>query len=388
MKIAIFYSGYLPGEKYGGPVTSIFNFTELFGGENELFIICTNHDLNVTTPYPGIKSGWNEVGKAKVVYLSDREYGKKSFSKLLEEIKPDLIYASSIFSVSQTYPLFELSKKKNIPMLLAPRGELNNHALSIKKMKKRAYLLTLIIMRKLTTTFFQATSEEEKNNIIQNLGIKEERVFLLPNVPTLPVYKETIEKKSGKLRMCFVGRIVENKNLLVALRAVVNAKSSIEFDIYGPTEDKEYFRKCEEVIKSSPFNIQITYKGGLSSQQMKAAYSSYDCLISPTEFENYGQAIVEAMLNDVPVIISKYTTPWDDIEKNGAGYTVPKADTAGFTKAIEALAEMDELQYRAQINRLRAYCLKKFDYTTLKRKYQKSLDEIVDFGRKENDTIQ
>lgn len=160
MKVAVFYGGYLPGEKYGGPVTSIYNFTELLGDDIEIFIICTNHDLKETTPYPSIAKGWNVVGKAKVLYLPDTEYGKKKFSKILDEIRPDLIYASSIFSAKQTYPLFSLSKKKGIPLLLAPRGELNNKALAIKGTKKSAYLLSLKIFRKISSTFFQATSEE------------------------------------------------------------------------------------------------------------------------------------------------------------------------------------------------------------------------------------
>lgn len=378
MRIAIFYSGYLPGEKYGGPVTSIYNFTELLGDDNEIFIICTNHDLKEKTPYSGISSGWNTVGKAKVVYLSDEEYRKEKFSEILNEIKPDLIYASSIFSANQTYPLFDLSKEKRIPLLLAPRGELNNNALSIKKTKKKIYLLALKVLKKLSATYFQATSVEEKNNIIQNLGVAEKRVFLLPNIPALPTHKEKIEKHPGILKVCFVGRIVENKNLLVALRAVVTAKSCIYFDIFGPSEDKDYFEQCEHVIKAAPDNIKISYKGVLSPSQMRNAYSEYDCLISPTKFENYGQAIVEAMLHDVPVIISKGTTPWDDIGEKYAGYVVSINDISGFTKAIDTLADMDELQYQAQIGRLRDYCSKKFDYSKLREEYLESFHTIAD----------
>ena len=376
MKIAIFYSGYLPGEKYGGPVTSIYNFTELLGDDHELFIICSNHDLNEQSPYHGIASGWNSVGKAKVLYLSDSDYGKQKFSEVLNEIKPDLIYASSIFSATQTYPLFDLAKTKAIPMLLAPRGELNNNALSIKKAKKMAYLLLLKVQKKLLPIYFQATSEEEKLNIIQNLGVDENRVYLLPNVPALPKHKGRIEKIKGKLNVCFVGRIVENKNLLIALKAVLSAKSYIVFDIFGPIEDKAYFEKCQNVIKSTPENIIITYKGIIPSSKMGSIYPNYDCMISPTKFENYGQAIVEAMLHDVPVIISKGTTPWDDINNNNSGYIVPIDDIDEYTKRIEALADMDTIQYRAQIERLRDYCLKKFDYTELKCKYQEFFKKI------------
>ena len=61
-KIMVFIGGYLPGEKYGGPVSSISNFVELMGDDYEIRIVCSNHDFKETTPYPNIKSGWNRVG--------------------------------------------------------------------------------------------------------------------------------------------------------------------------------------------------------------------------------------------------------------------------------------------------------------------------------------
>lgn len=378
MKIAIFYSGYLPGELYGGPVTSIYNFTELLGDDNEIFIICTNHDLKTSVPYEGIKPGWNIVGKARVMYLSDEEYNKTKFSKILDEISPDLIYASSIFSVNQTYPLFDLSKEKALPLLLAPRGELNKTALSIKKTKKKAYLLMIKVLNKLSSVYFQATSDEELTNICHTLKVDEDRVFLLPNVPALSVQKAKLEKKSGHLKICFVGRIVENKNLLVALNAIIEANSNIEFDIYGPNEDKDYFETCQQVIMKAPSNVSISYKGAVSPAKIRGIYSEYDCLISPTKFENYGQAIVEAMLHDVPVIISKGTTPWDDIEKKDAGFVVPIENVKAYTAAIDALAEMDDLQYQDLVSRLRLYCSEKFDNSLLHMKYQETFKTIVD----------
>ena len=61
MKKAIFVYiyGYLPGIKYGGPVTSIFNFTEHFGDEYDVYIVCSDHDHGEEEKYKNIKSGWN-----------------------------------------------------------------------------------------------------------------------------------------------------------------------------------------------------------------------------------------------------------------------------------------------------------------------------------------
>ncbi len=376
MKIAIFYSGYLPGEKYGGPVTSIYNLTELLGDDIKIYIICRNHDLKETTPYSGISPGWNVVGKAKVQYLSDSEYKKKNFAKIIDAIKPDLIYASSIFSAKQTYPLFSIAKQRKIPLLLAPRGELNNNALAIKKVKKRSYLLLLKVTGKISSVVYQATSVEEQENIIKNLGVGKNRVYLLPNVPTTPVSKTVITKKTGFLKMCFVGRIVKNKNLFIAIEAVMAAKAKVIFDIYGPVEDKDYWIKCQELMKKAPDNVTIKYVGAISPSDMRKTYGNYDCLISPTKFENYGQSIVEAMLHDVPVIISQGTTPWDDIKDSNAGYVEELSKIDRFTEAIDILSYMDDSLYNKLINRLRNYCMQKFDFQKLKKEYIDVFDQI------------
>lgn len=377
MRVAVFYQGYLPGEKYGGPVTSIHNFTELLGDDIEIFIICANHDLKEVSPYIGIVKGWNKVGKAKVLYLSDVEYKKSKFTEILDEICPDLIYVNSLFFARQTYPLLSLSRTKNIPLLLAPRGEVNNTALAIKRLKKSIYILTLRILKKTTTTFFQATSDEEFQDIIQNLGVNESRVHLLPNIPILPISKVLDEKEPNTIRMCFVGRIVENKNLLLAIKAAIEAKVNVIFDIYGPKEDITYWRKCKEIINIAPDNVKINYIGALSPIKMGQIYGQYDCLISPTRFENYGQSIVEAMLHDVPVVISKGTTPWDDLADYEAGYVEELDNVDGYTKAINEIGNMDIKQYSVLLNKLREYCSIKFNHQKLKQQYISILDKIT-----------
>lgn len=381
MRVAIFYGGYLPGKKYGGPVTSLYNFTELLGNDMELYIVCSNHDLKEKTPYRNICDGWNEIGKCHVRYLYDSEISKKFFNKIIHEIEPDLLYASSIFSAKIIYPLLNISKKTKIPLLLAPRGELNNNALARKALKKKIYLSWLKSRSKLKDVFYQATSIDEKKNIINKLGVNPEQVYFLPNVPGTPVSKTHLKKVPGNLNICFVGRIVENKNLCFAIEVIENVNCNIKFDIYGPKEDMEYWNRCKKRIDNCPPNISIHYKGVIDPLEMGKLYAHYDCFILPTLFENYGQAIVEAMLHDNPVIISKGTTPWDDINEYNAGYAISLKDKIKFTEAIENIGAMNDLEYGRLIQRLQEYCSLKFDFAKLKEQY------IYVFDHLKNSTI-
>ena len=379
-KLAIFYSGYLPGEKYGGPVTSLYNLTELIGNDVSLYIICLDHDLKEKKRYSNISDGWNRIGKARVKYLSDKDFNESHFSEIIDEISPNLLYVSSIFSASHVLPALSLSRKKRIPVLLAPRGELNTNALRKKSLKKWIYLTLLKVGNKLKETHFQATSNEELKNIVESLHVKQSRVFLLPNIPTAYVPKKNISKNENEIKLCFVGRIVKNKNLHIALKAVTGCKNRVCFDIYGPIEDTIYWDECRALMDSVGDNIIITYKGALKPAEMRETYSQYDCLISPTEFENYGQSIVEAMLHDVPVIVSKGTTPWDEIADAKAGFVVPIDQINEFSLAIDSIAGMNCEKYGELVNNLRIYCSLKFDFESLKRQYLEVISKIIDKG--------
>lgn len=376
MKVAFLYKGYLPGKKYGGTVTSLYNLTELLGDELEIFIICSNHDLFENNPYPDVRDDWNYVGKAKVKYLVDSYYQRDAFERIIQDIRPQVIYVSSIFSALYTYPIVSLAKQYGIPLLLAPRGELLSSALQIKWIKKKLYLYFLQWNGILKKVYYQATSEHEKKEICQNMGVNQDRVFFLPNVPSLPRKKDDIQKDKGRVKICFSGRIVKNKNLFLALKAVMNTKSDIIFDVFGSLEDLTYWNRCRNLIAQLPNNVQVNYLGNLSTLEMREKYYEYHCLISPTEFENYGHSIVEAMMHDVPVIISKGRTPWDDLGTHGAGFVVPLEKNDAFTQAIDEIGQMDGQLYTELIARLRKYCAIKFDLSMLKSHYLDTFSKI------------
>ena len=379
-KIAIFAGGYLPGKLYGGPVTSIYNFTELLGDDYEIYIICQNHDLKDKVPYNNIKKGWNHVGKAMVLYVENKHTNYLFFKDVIESTSPDLIYINSIFNAKFSIPALLISRQKSIPAILLPRGELNQSALKLKALKKSVYLFILKKCGLLSHIYLQATSEGEHKDIINTLLVDRRRVFLVPNISTVPCHKETLRKEKDRLKLCFVGRIVKNKNLLYAINIISKSHYDISLDIYGNIEDNSYWQACCQAIDKAPQNISIQYKGVSSIIEMKTLYLNYDFLLSPTLFENYGQAIAEAILHDTPVIISSGTTPWDEMGDLGASFTIPLSEEKNFIDIINFVASFNNEEYLALVQKLRKYCEKRFNFTELIDLYNKMFKTVISHG--------
>ena len=303
--IVIFIGGYLPGKKYGGPVTSLENFTNQLHDNYDIRIICSDHDFKETNRYKGITDGWNQVGFAKVFYTNERDYSEEKFYEIIKDFSNDVVmfYLSGIYYIKMNYAAIRLARKLSIPILLAPRGDLMKNSITMKSKAKMIKKLTFLTLCKYANLFkgvyFQSTSDEETDGLHKYLAITDNRIFQIPNMPVMKHERTNYIKKENEIRIVFISRLMVKKNPLLALKAVqsIDDKYKVQFDLFGPKEDEEYWQECStliDTINSTKKNIEVSYKGALDPQAAKRVYDAYDCFLFPTRSENYGHVIVEA----------------------------------------------------------------------------------------------
>lgn len=367
MKVLIFIGGFLPAKNYGGPVTSIANLVKNLQQKCLTYIVAGNHDLHDTTPLEGIQDGWNDISGARVCYLSDKDFTVKHFVKIIKEVLPDVIFISSFFSYKKNIPAILAAKKIKVPVILSPRGEFHPEAMKIGIIKKKIYINLIKITGILRSICFHATNEDEKEYILNVLG-KDCRVYVIPNAPC-PIYKSLKgTKQVGTARFVYISRIHKIKNLMFALEILKSVKGKARFDIYGPIEQEEYWSKCLSVIDTFPANVSVKYCGTINPGHAQEVFAKYDCFIFPTLSENYGNAIAEAVNSGCHVIVSRGTTPWDDIDGYG-GRTVLLSDNEGWQNAINEIVLMNNDEMKRYDEQLRKYIEKKFDTRKVSDKY-------------------
>ena len=67
----------------------------------------------------------------------------------------------------------------------------------------------------------------------------------------------------------------------------------------------------------------------------------YDLLFMPSQGENFGHTMAEALACGLPMLISD-RTPWKGLEAAHAGWDVSLDDRTAFAKALQTMLEMDE----------------------------------------------
>jgi len=173
------------------------------------------------------------------------------------------------------------------------KGMLHAGALSQKKLKKKAYLFFWKLLGLQKKNIFHATDEQEREYIQKVFG-KSARVMLAANFPRIFPFFQVIEKKAGHLKLVSIALISPMKNVLLVLESLVGSRESaevgsskfvvgkrqseagslqsttnyqlpaanfLEYNIYGPVKDREYWQSCLEVIKRMPANVVVKYHG-------------------------------------------------------------------------------------------------------------------------------
>lgn len=345
MKVLVYNVYYYPSQNYGGPATSMRNIVSYCGDAVDFYIVALNHDLGETKTYAGVSEGWNNVEKAKVLYLKDGEYNKDKLIELMDEIRPSVIWLSGIWSLL-TPPLIKAANSRNIGVLMSPRGALNKAAMHLKGYKKYPFLFLERLFKVYKNTFFHVTGEGEYEGTRRYLKISDDHIYQIKNLPSFAPPLTKIAKKKSELSVAYISRINPTKNLLYAIKRINEMKTKVVFDIYGPAEDKNYWEECEREISKKPSNVTIHYNGAIKSDDVSDVYQSHHCALLPTLTENYGHAIVEAMLNGCPPLIPHGTTPWDRIDGK-AGFVIGLDSPEAFVEKLEMISGFGQEEYDA-----------------------------------------
>jgi glycosyltransferase involved in cell wall biosynthesis len=351
--ILILINYYLPGYKGGGPGRSVKNIVDHLGDEFEIKIITCDRDLGDALSYPDIiVDQWNLVEKTHVYYISPKKKSLINLIKLIRNTKYDVLYINSFFNpYFAIFPLLAIRFRKlpKRPLVIAPRGDLEKASLKIKSLKKVSYLFFSKMIGLYKNLYWQASSEYEAQGIRNIMGEIARDITvaqnLTPKLGNLTNSSSTnLRNTNEPFRICFISRISREKNLDYALHILRQVNKSIIFDIYGPQEDKNLWRECNELIKNQPLPILIRYMGSIEHEKIIETFKSYDLFFFPTSGENFGHVIIESMLAGTPVLIAN-TTPWRNLGAKGAGWDLPLDNPNLFIEKINTLSSMDPLEF-------------------------------------------
>ncbi|MFQ8704523.1 MAG: glycosyltransferase [Thomasclavelia sp.] len=371
--ILILMGRYLPGYKDGGPVRTIVNLVDILGNEYNFNIMTSDRDHGDKKSYDNIViNDWNAVGKANVYYVKDEKFKLKKIQNIAKN--NDLIYCCGPYN---SYAIkVMILKRFNIikqPLVIASMGSFSQGALSLKSRKKKIFLNLLKILGLFKRITWSVTSEIEEEELKEVIGL-DAKCIIAEDLPRDTVIKHIRIKQENELKIIFLSRICQKKNLLEAINILKNLNSGkIIFDIYGNKEDIAYWDKCQKALICLPKNIEWQYLGEINSEEVPKIFAKYDIFLFPTFGENYGHVIGEALLSGCVPVISD-TTPWLDFNQNKCGNVVSLSNRNEFVDILKKYLHLNNLEYSIYCKNAQSYILNKNKKSINETGYRKVFD--------------
>jgi glycosyltransferase involved in cell wall biosynthesis len=366
-RVLMFVGSYLPGYKAGGPIRSLAGIVERLSQWFDFSVFTRDRDIGEQVPYAEVRPDtWQPVGAAKVFYASCISF--KTIRRVVREAAPDVIYINGFFCriSMRVLALYRLRLLPRVPVILAPRGEFSAGAFALKRWKKLPYTWLALKCGFYRGLVWQASTELEKQDIERIMGKCDLRIAPVIRVARDLTTKAGVAlapgdraKHAGAVRFVFMSRVSPIKNLPFLLQVLRQLSGKVVLDIYGPAEDREHWDQCARAMKSLPPNVTATYHGALAHHEVASTLARYHFLAFPTQGENFGHVIAEALLAACPVVISDQT-PWVELEAQGVGWDLPLQQDLWRT-VLQSCVDMDQEAYSARARRAHQFVVEQLN---------------------------
>jgi len=249
----------------------------------------------------------------------------------------DVVHVHALFSYA-TIPGCRAAAHVPVPYVLRPLGTLSDWSLGRRRWKKRPYYALLERSHLEMASAIHVTSEAEAEDVA--------RLGYADRVRVIPLGVDVAERRPRKtpggasLRLLFLSRLHEKKNLPLLLRAIAHALDAprrIELTIAG-TGEPGYREQLVELARQLGLGDRVTFVGHVEGSAKERAFADADCFILPSAHENFGLAVAEALAAGLPAIISPGVALSSDVGAAGAGLITDATESA-LASAIAWTAE-------------------------------------------------
>lgn len=257
------------------------------------------------------------------------------FFKSVPEI--DVIIVHQLYTLSTIWGWI-LSRKRKLPLIMFPHGTLTSYHENDSKIRK--YILKRLILGRVLRDcdLFVATSYEE---------VKEIRNFTQRRVVCIP-YGFKIENTQREIchklnpNLLFIGRFTKKKNidsLIASIGLLASQYPQIKLRIVGYQSNAEY-EKYRRVSKQHHVDPYIDFEPWSEQSILKSWYQKADIFVLPSDNENYGQVVADALSFGLPCVVTDKVALSEVISRRDAGIIIPDASPSTIAEGIKACLDI------------------------------------------------
>lgn len=288
----------------------------------------------------------------------------------------DVVHLHTPWSTANV-PIARTARRAGKPYVLTVHGMLDDWSMTQRRLKKQVYLA--LFGRRLLNgaAAIHCTAEAERQ---QAAAWYSARSVVLPLIFDQTPYLQLPGSASARQAFAatqspdapvalFLSRVHPKKgveHLIDAASQLRDRHPQLLTIIAGP-EEADYGAQLRERIAQQGLAEHVRLIGPVRGELKLSLYELADVFVLPTSQENFGLVLIEAMACGTPVVTTRGTDIWSEIQ--GAGATIVPQEAGAIAEAMSALLT-DTGRRQETGSRARRWVLERFDSNTLGADYE------------------
>ena len=297
--------------------------------------------------------------------LSSHRHLPATLRALVQSV--DVVHAHGVWEDVQHHAA-RTAHRFGKPYVITPHGMLSPWSLGQKPLKKKIYLMLRLRKDLNRAAAIHLTSAAEREFIaplklrsktfVEPLGVD---LTEFESLPQRGAFRAKFPEVAGRKIVMFLGRLHPRKGMEYLIPALRRAgRKDVVLVAVGP--DSEGFRATlERAAADEGVADQVLFTGMLRGRDRIEALTDADLFALPSEHENFGLVVVEALACAVPVLVSDGVALHREVRDAGVGSFTKVGDVDGIAKELCRWLDDDPLR-RVAAERARGFVWERFDW--------------------------
>ncbi|MGD9790071.1 MAG: glycosyltransferase [Phycisphaerales bacterium] len=329
------------------------------------------HDNPVRGAFPRVLlTGHRSVGNLFFAPAQVSEI-RRSMSRV------DVLHLHNVWGTADLQ-LAATARAMGLPYIVSLHGMLDTWSMDQRGMKKRAYLTlgARHMLERAAAVHCTAQAEFDQSRRWFPKG----SAALVPYIVDLDPYRDLPGReparerfeflRNGRPNLLFLSRVHYKKcpDQLIHAASIFRSHGLDANFIIAGMGDEAYIASLKGMANSMGVGDRVFFPGSVMGQEKFSLYQAADLFVLPTSQENFGLVLIEAMATGTPVVTTKGTDIWRDIQASGGGEIVDHSPVELASSLVELLR--DKPRRLAMGKAAREWALTTFDESHLSNLYE------------------
>jgi len=269
----------------------------------------------------------------------------------------DLVHVHAVFSHA-SIAAARACLRAGVPYIVRPLGTLDPWSLAHHRVRKQVLMKLGAGEMLRRASMIHYTSDAERTLAERALGWLPRGVVVPLGIDDDCFVPAGAPGRTAAPYVLALSRLHPKKGielLIEAFHAIAGDAATSEWTlVIAGDGDRSYVSGLERLAASGPASGRISFRGWVSGGERIRLVADARLFALPSQQENFGLAVAEAMAGGVAVMISPEVNLAADVAAHNAGWIVPRERDAWVAALRTALASPDEIERRGRRARILA----------------------------------